>query len=415
MSSNLKIFLFFSLISLNIFSQVEEVNPPNFIKTITFRSNTNEGELPVLQKGERLNLEFDVLNGDEADYYYVIEHYNFDWTPSILMKQEYIEGFDNIRVRDYENSFNTFQIYSHYQLQIPNTQTRLKVTGNYLLKILDRDGELMFSRKFMVYEDLTSVGVNVKRSRDVRFIKQKQAVNFEVSSLGITLTNPKQTVKTVIIQNNNLRNVINDLKPQFVTGNNLIYRYDYEASFWGGNEFLNFENKDIRGATNAIKYIDLQDLYHNFLYEDVVRYHQPYTFNPDINGNFLITALDGDNPSLEADYAVIHFSLLENELPQGEEIYIYGNFNNYDISENTQMIYNPDNRKYEAELLLKQGFYNYKYVIVDSEGYIDEGAVSGNFDVTENNYKVLIYYRDLGELYDRIIGFGEANSVNITN
>jgi len=66
-------------------------------------------------------------------------------------------------------------------------------------------------------------------------------------------------------------------------------------------------------------------------------------------------------------------------------------------------------------MLLKQGFYNYKYVVVNKDGTVDENAISGNFYQTENNYKVIVYYRDLGARYDRIIGLGEANSVGITN
>ena len=66
-------------------------------------------------------------------------------------------------------------------------------------------------------------------------------------------------------------------------------------------------------------------------------------------------------------------------------------------------------------MLLKQGFYNYKYVVVDRDDTLLEGAISGNFDETENNYKVIVYYRDLGARYDKIIGLGEANSIQITN
>ena len=96
------------------FSQIEnEVNAPDYIKTITFKSNTNESELPILKLNERLTLEFDALNGEEADFYYVIEHFNFDWTPSRIMKAEYLQGFDNLRITEWRNSFNTFQIYSH--------------------------------------------------------------------------------------------------------------------------------------------------------------------------------------------------------------------------------------------------------------------------------------------------------------
>ena len=398
------------------FSQVaEEVDPPYYIKTITFESNTDQSELPILRLDESLQLEFDALNGEEADFYYVIEHYNYDWTKSRLIKSRYLDGFDDQRIVNYENSFNTYQIYSHYKLQIPNNQTRLLVSGNYMMKIYDEDGELMFSRKFMIYEDLATVGVAIKRSRDVRYIHQKQSVDINIRSLNLNFVNPKQTVNVSIIQNNNLKTAITGLKPQFTLGNQLLYKYDTETSFLGGNEYLFFENKNVRGANVGVQFFDLKDVYHNYLFTDIIRADRPYTYNPDINGNFLITALDTDDVSIEADYTVLHFSLQHPEILSDKNIHVYGNFNNYAITEDTKMTFSPKSNYYETRILLKQGFYNYKYVIVDKNNNVDEGAISGNFDQTENNYKVLVYYKDLGALYDKLIGVGEASSILITN
>ena len=406
--------LVFPLISI---SQVaEELNPPDFIKTITFKSNTTQGQLPILKLGETLQLEFDALTGDEEDFYYVIEHFNFDWTASRLSKPEYLKGLDNQRILTYENSFNTYQIYSHYNLTIPNTQTRaLLKSGNYMISIYDDYDELMFSRKFMIYEELANVGVSVKRSRDVRAIAEKQSVDIIISTDGTNLNNPLETIKTLVIQNNNLNTAISDLKPQYVLGNELIYRYDTESAFWGGNEYLFFENKDVRAANVGVQYIDLEELYHNYLYTNISRKDRPYTYNPDINGNFLVTVIDRTNPDIEADYVMVHFSLLHDEL-KNKDVHIYGNFNGYTIEPLTQMIYNTESKRYESIMLLKQGFYNYKHIAVDKQtGQLDEGVISGNFWQTENNYKVLVYYRDLGSRYDRLIGFGEASSVDITN
>lgn len=414
---NLKYFILTLLFSTTLFGQVaQEIAPPDYIKTITFKGNTAESQLPVLKLGEYLKLEFDALNGDEEDFYYVIEHYNYDWTPSVLSKIEYLEGFDKQRIRTYENSFNTLQIYSNYQLTIPNEQTRrLKVSGNYMIKIYDDYDELVFSRKFMIYEETANVGVAIKRSRDVREIKSKQTVDITISSSNSHFNNPKQTISTVIVQNNNLNTAISGIKPMYTLGNELIYKYNTETSFWAGNEYLWFENKDVRAANTGIQFIDLKDLYHNYLYTNLVRHDKPYTYNPDINGNYLVTAIDASNSSIEADYVWMFFSLLLDELPDGQELHVYGNFNNYTIDETTKMTFNTERGVYKNAILLKQGFYNYKYVVVDKNGKVDEGAISGNFWQAENNYKVLVYYRDLGARYDKIIGLGEASSVNITN
>lgn len=396
--------------------QIKEVTPPDYIKTINFKGNTPETQLPILKLGEYVILEFDALNGDEDDFYYKIEHFNYDWTPSVLMKSEYMDGFDNQRIRNYKNSFNTYQIYSHYQLTIPNEQTKgLKVSGNYLLSVFNNDSDLVFSRKFMIYEDQVAVGLSIKRSRDVQFIEENQRVEILISSNNTALNNPTQTVNTVIIQNNNLNNAIYNLKPQYTLGDQLIYKYDTETSFPGGNEYLFFENKDVRAANTGIRSIELKELYHNYLFTNIVRASKPYTYNPDINGNYVVTAIDAENPSIEADYVWMHFSLLATEALQNKDVHVYGNFNNYVIDESTKMIYDSSHNVFKNTMLLKQGFYNYKYVVVNKNKRLDEGAITGNFYQTENNYKVLVYYRDLGARYDKIIGIGEGSSVNISN
>ncbi|WP_282041107.1 DUF5103 domain-containing protein [Winogradskyella flava] len=416
MTKNIFNLLLLLVFPVTLISQVEEVYPPNFIKTITFKSNTTQGQLPVLKLGEPLFLEFDALNANEEDFYYVIEHFNFDWTPSVLAKAEYLRGLDNQRILTYENSFNTYQVYSHYTLQIPNIQTRaILKSGNYMISIYDDYDELMFSRKFMVYEDLVNVGVRVKRSRDVKVIAEKQSVDLVVATNSINFNNPLETIKTLIIQNNNLNTSISDLKPQYTLGNKLIYRYDTESAFWGGNEYFWFENKDVRTSNVGVQFIDLKDIYQSYLFTNVSRAGNPYTYNPDLNGNFQVTAADRLNTDVEADYTMVHFSLLQEEL-KDKDIHVYGNFNAFAIEPLTKMTFDPESGRYKASFRLKQGFYNYKYVAVDQgTGELDEGAVSGDYWQTENNYKVLVYYRDLGARFDRLIGYGEATSVDISN
>ena len=398
------------------FAQVKETNPPNYIKTIIFKGSQQESQLPILRLGEPLRLEFDALNGKEQDFYYVIEHFNFDWTASPLVKSEYLRGFDNQRIRDYENSFNTYQIYSHYRLQIPNEQTKGNLkTGNYIISIWNDNDEMIFSRKFMVYEDAVTVGVSIKRSKEVKFIDEKQSVDFVIANNSFNFNNPSETVKTVILQNNNLNTAITHLKPQYILGNELTYKYITESSFWAGNEYRYFETKDVRAASVGVQFIDLKDIYNEYLFVNSSRAFQPYTYLPDINGNFVITALDREKVSIEADYTMNHFALQYSFLKDGQHMYVYGNFNNYALEPENELIYNPESGLLECAFRMKQGFYNYKFVLVDTDGTLNEGIISGNFWQTENNYKVLVYYKDLGARYDRLIGLGEASSVNISN
>jgi len=405
---------FLILTNLLLVSQAIEVNPPGDIKTISFGTSDNAYGLPIVNLNEKLYLEFDVLNNLEEDFYYTIEHFDYDWTPSQLMKTEYLSGMDNLRIVNYINSFNTYQIYSHYELEIPNSQTRLKVSGNYIIKIYDDYDDLVFSRKFMVMESKANIGVQVRRSRNVSLINETQSVDFIISPKEDNFINPIETIKTIVVQNNNLKTALYSLKPQYILGNELVYRSIDESLFWGGNEYLFFENKDVRSANLGVQYIDLQELYHGYLYTDIERYRQKYTYNPDINGGYKVNILDRNEPKIEADYTYIHFTLMCEEL-KNSSVYVYGGFNNFSTNYENKMSYNSKRNVYEATLLMKQGFYNYKYVVLDSDKNFNEGAISGNFDETENNFKVMAYYRDLGARYDRLIGMGEASSIEMTN
>ena len=407
----------FLLIAYSGIAQALETTPPDYIRTVQFQGNSQFSGTPIIALGETLSISFDDLIGDEADYYYTIEHYDFNWQPSNLAKNEYMEGFDNMRILNYQNSFNTLQIYSHYTLNIPNRNTRrLKVSGNYMLKIFNDDKELVFSRKFMVYEDIALVKAEIKRSRNLKFIDTKQVVYFSVDgSDQIIFRNPDQNLKTLIIQNNNLQTSIYNLKPQYSLGNELVYRYDQEASFWGGNEYLEFDNKDVRAATMNIRSIELKDIYNTYLFTNKNRSYDPYTYDPDINGQFRVNTIQGEDPTIEAEYTWVHFSLANYEKLKDGEIHIYGNFNNFNLDESTKLTYNSKRDVFEGKRLFKQGFYNYKYVLLMPNGSIDEGFNSGNFDETENQYTILAYYREVGGRYDRIVGVGSANSRNISN
>ncbi len=397
------------------FSQEKEINPPYHIKTISFVQN-GQNAIPLFQLGDSFQLQFDDLHGTEDNYYYKITHCDYDWKQSQLSINEYLTGFDNQRIQDYTNSLNALQIYSHYRISFPNKLTQLKVSGNYIISILNEDQEVVFSRKFIIYEPLVSVPMQVKRARNVKDVEYKHNIDFAVKSTSITFQSPLSNVKVLLMQNGKFNNAISNVKPMYTIGNDLIYKYDSETQFWAGNEYLFFENKNIRGANNSIARIDTEGgLYNCFLYTSIARANTPYTYWPDINGNYSIKNISAENDEIEADYAWIYFSLFA-PLYQNKDLYITGMFNNYDLTDENKMEYNEKKGIYEKALMIKQGFTNFNYTIADKSGKIDEGsAIDGNFYQTENNYFAIIYYRENNQRYDRVIGKGVATSIDIIN
>ncbi len=399
-------------------AQVEnEIAPPFNIKTVSFIQN-NQNVVPIFQLGSGFQLQFDDLYGNEADYYYEIIHCDYNWKHSEIPKNEYLQGFDNQRIQNYTNSFNTLQIYSHYTLSIPNQFTQqLRISGNYILKVLNNDKEVVFTRKFILYEDLVTVPIQVKRARTVSNVEYKHNLDFSIKSNTITFQNPLKNVKVVLLQNGKFNSAIKNIHPQYTIGNDLIYKYDTETQYWAGNEFLYFENKDVRAANNNISRVDAStEVYNSYLYTNNARANFPYTVYEDVNGNFVVRNLNATNSEIEADYAWVYFSLSAPTFNNDNEIYINGMFNNYSLTSEFKMDYNPKKGIYEKALLLKQGFTNFEYVNVDRKGAIDnENAIDGNFYQTENDYTILVYYRANTDRYDRVVGKGNANSLNIIN
>lgn len=403
------------LITTSLFSQVQqEVNPPENIKTVIFGGPAGE-QFPVVMLGETIMLEFDDTLANEQDYYYKIVHCDYDWSPSQLLKSQYLDGIDDQRITDYQNSYNTLQPYSNYRLTIPNENLSLKVSGNYVLEIYNDSYELQFSRRFVVYTDAVKVGGTVKRSRDFNFLNEKQVVQFSINQANLQLVNPKKEVKVTILQNYQWETARYNIPPQYTIGGELVYKYDEETSFFGGNEYLNFDTSDLRAPTSQISRIEVADLYEHYLFTDGYRFDREYTYYPDINGDFAVRTLQGEDNSREAEYSQVHFSLPYEELLALDEVYVFGKFNNYALTDENKMTYTKENGLMQANIKLKQGFYNYKYVIKREDGIIDLNPVCGNFHFTENKYLILVYYRIFGDLYDSIIGVGSANSQDISN
>ncbi|RTZ08746.1 DUF5103 domain-containing protein [Flavobacterium sp. GSP6] len=406
---------FYSCVSL---AQIEkEVAPPYHIKTISFVQN-DQTIIPILKLGEGFQLQFDDLFGNEANYYYEIIHCDYNWNPTAIPKNEYLEGFDNQRIQEYTNSFNTLQIYSHYKLAIPNQFTlQLKISGNYMIKVLDENKDILFSRKFILYEDLVTVPIQVKRARTISTIELKHNLDFAIKSNSIVFQTPLRNVKLLLLQNGQLNSGIKNIIPQYTIGNDLIYKYDTETQFWAGNEFLFFENKDIRAANNNIGRVDFDTpIYGSFLYTNAARANFPYSFTQDVNGAFVVKNISAADSEFEADYAWVYFSLSAPTFRMNKNIYVAGMFNNYALIPEYKMDYNPKKGLYEKAILIKQGFTNFQYLVADDKGVLDpENAVDGNFYQTENEYTIVVYYRENIGRYDRAVGKGMANSINTIN
>jgi hypothetical protein len=386
-----------------------------FISTSFFSQNIKSIQLRPLQEnnfsaivplGTPLEISFDDLDADSKDYQYKIEHMTHDWKSSRLSSSQFIDGFDQNTIINVSNSFNTLQNYTHYSVRIPNINTVITKSGNYLLSILDTDDDVIFTRRFVLYEPSTTVGVTVERSRNSKTLNTQQTIEFIINHPKIKINNPAQEVHVVILKNNNWEEKITNLQPTFFRPNQLSYTYTNKTNFWGGNEYLNFDNKLIRNnSLNVVKIIK-KDIFHHYLYPFEFNPFRKYSYNPDINGQFVIRTLEAKDSKTEADYAMIHFTLSVEEAFSEREVYVYGAFNDFKITDENKMYFDPEERAYKANILLKQGFYNYTFATKETNGNINTNHVNGSFYETENEYTVIVYYKPFGSFFERVVGIG---------
>ncbi len=390
--------LFFVFSNLTICSQ--------HIKSIQLRTQQENNFSTIVPLGTVLELSFDDLDADSKDYQYKIEHMTHDWKSSRLLSSQYIDGFDQNAIINSTNSFNTFQSYTHYSVKIPNVNTVITKSGNYLLSVLNEYDEVVFTRRFVLYENASIVGVSVTRSRETKTLNTHQTVQFSINHPKIQINNPQQEVNVVVMKNNNWNEAITNLQPTFFKPNQLLYTYINKTNFWGGNEYLNFDTKIIRNnSLNVVKVIK-EDIFHHYLYPFLYNEYLEYRYNPDINGQFIIRTIEANDSKTEADYAMMHFSLTVDQPFKGKEVYVYGAFNDFSITEENKMVYNSNQKTYKGNILLKQGFYNYTYATVNSDGNVNTNEVNGSFFETENEYTVIVYYKPFGSFYERVIGVG---------
>jgi hypothetical protein len=384
------------------------------IKTVQCFNTQKEQSLPViaLGTGEQLLFSFDDLTGGSQEYWYTIEHCTSDWKSSRLSTIDYLESFRDDRIINYKYSFNTLQKFTNYQIMLPNEQIRPKIAGNYLLKVY-LQGNLqkpVISQRFYVVNNLINVGAEVAPSAQVANRFKNQKINFTVFH-KMPIQNPQTDLKAVVMQNNNPETAILNTKPTFIRQGSLVYNDLNTNDFPAGNEFRKFDIRSLRYKAEHVQEIFRDSVNNVVLFEDLSGNANKYTNVIDENGNFFIRNQEGRDDNTDSDYANVLFTLQSAPPTIEGEAYVVGRFNNYVLSKDNQLNYEPSRKRFSTNLKLKQGLYDYKYVWLDKKtGKVDQTIFEGSFFETENTYQVFVYYRKPGMRWEELIGYTSLNS-----
>ena len=359
--------------------------------------------VPMITLGgdETIEFSFDEMSHEYHRFTYHITHCDAQWKPSNLIESEYMDGFNDQPIDNWENSLNTTFDYTHYTLALPNNDITLKLSGNYRLSIQE-DGKEVAWFKFLIAEDMHNLSATVSGNTDIDTHRAHQQLNMTVSMNGLSVANPDREIYTVVMQNRRFDNAVINPHPTYNAGGKLTYEHCRELVFPAGNEFRRFEIVNMYDYFKNVDRVSFHDpYYHASLIEDTR--HHAYSFDYDHNGRYLIRYNQANNSDTEADYLFVHFSLASEPM-SGGKLYVSGHFTGGNIERKYEMEYNSRTKKYEAAILLKQGAYDYQYLWVpDGETAGQTKPTEGDWYETKNEYLILLYYRQRGSRYDRLI------------
>jgi hypothetical protein len=376
------------------------------VQTLLVHSSGGWDTAPIIDRnaGNQIEIGFDVLGTSAERYTYMITHCNADWKPSQLVYSEYLSGLQNNYLDDYANSFNTQMDYVNYKLFLPNEQVQLKLSGNYVVQVLDSEANPLLNACFSIVEPLADIGIQVSPLTDKGANSQYQAVSFEIR-YGNEVKLPLQDLKVYVQQNRRFDNEASLLKPLNIQNGKALYDHHPDLIFMAGNEYRAFEMITARYNGLGIASVEYHaPYYHTILKPGALRSNRFYSYNEDINGRIYIRNKDVEDSETEADYQLVHFFLpCENPFP--EAVYLLSDAFHNLLDARSQMDYSPLDKGYIKSVLLKEGYYNYLYVTrKDKSSPASLALIEGNYYETENEYRVLVYFCPMGGRYDRLIG-----------
>lgn len=410
----LKLSFFILLISCKLSAQTIYQNKvyKDYIKTVECYNSSKEQSLPIinLKSNETLTFGFDDLRGSQRNYSYSVEHCTWDWKPSRINVLDYIEGIQQDILFNYRYSFNTLVKFTHYQLNFPNEQMKVKIGGNYILKIFeDNDPDkVVITQRFYVLNNTVNIGAELVPATTLSDRDTKQKINFSLYHQN-PINNPYLEVKVVVMQNYIPQTAIINTKPSFVRPGTLVYNDINTNHFFGGNEFRKFDTRSFRYKAEHVADIYRDSTQNVILSIDLPNSSKRYSQQFDEDGKFYIRNTDGRDNTTDSDYAYVLFTLAAEPPTNKGEVYVFGRFNNYNLEPANRLQYESSRGRYYGNILLKQGVYDFKYVWVDEKG-LDDTVFEGSFFETENTYQLLAYYRKPGSRYDDLVGFSNIST-----
>lgn len=410
MKRKLSYCLLFLFICQSASGQWHQVFSPD-IFSLRVVKNRDASLFPLLdlRGSDVVEISFDHVTHIYNRFTYKVIHCDADWEPTeSLFEPDYIEGTnDENIIEQYNQSMATTVLYTHYTFSLPNHHIRFKISGNYRVEIYGENSEEepVAEIRICVADSKFGLQATMRTNTDISNNTVHQQLEYSLLFGKERVVSPQREIKTVVLQNRRRDNCKRNIPASFVTGNGMEWRNQRELIFLGGNEYRKFEILDVHMATLGVEKLNwFAPYYHAEL--QVTRPGRNYIYQEDQDGRFYIRSSGNGNDDTESDYIVVHYSLSAPKRNDGD-YYVEGDATYHQFSPRYRMRYDADSQCYVADILQKQGYYNYQYLFVP-KGFPEKGmteSVEGDYYQTENEYAILVYYHPQGSRYDQLAGY----------
>lgn len=384
------------------------------IKSVQLNHNSLETSEPIIDLNSgQLVLSFDDILGGDRTYTYRIVHCDKDWQPSEnISEMDFLDGFNDEDIRDYEYSSGTIYDYTNYKLTLPNRDCRWRISGNYVLIVTDDDSdEIALTRRFMVAERKVSIGVEFSRSRRPGRTLKDQELEITIDNERYPISNPQNELFMTVMQNGRWDNIKTNIQPRVALRNVISFDRTTSISFPAYNEFRGADLRTFRTRGLGVYSIDIYEDEINILLDlDRKRGNVLLQNYEDINGDFIIETSEYPNSRFRSEYVNTIFSIESEQQFRDADVFVVGAFSDWEPREEHRLKYDPQHKVYSGTSLLKQGYYDYQYMIKYDDGTLDCEHFEGSNFGTDNQYHVLVYQRNYKERYDRLIAVRAVSS-----
>ncbi|MGM9699638.1 MAG: DUF5103 domain-containing protein [Prevotella sp.] len=359
----------------------------------------------TLDGEKKVNVSFDEMSHDYHRLIYHIEHCNPDWsTTTDLLESDFLEGFNDIVIDDYENSINTTVLYTHYSFTVPNEKCQLKLSGNYRITVIDDDsGEQLLEARLMIVDQKTDLMLNATTNTDIDVNKSHQQLSMTLNYHHLNVTNPDEEIFTIVTQNERNDNMRINVRPTMRNSEGMEWSHNRNLIFDGGNEYRKFETLSLSHPTMGIDEIWWDGANYN-AFPFIAEPRRNYVYDVDANGAFYIRNSDNSENETTCDYVYVNYRLKTGDRPFGNVV-INGKWTNHADKNLYVAKYNDEDDCYSLRILQKQGYYSYQYLFSDNNGNSSQLESEGNFHETENKYQAYVYFKGQGQRYWQLVGY----------